>query len=416
MRVAFVTHQFFPAFYTGVERLTLNLASQLSRMGHECTVVTVASASSGSLEPYDVDGVRVRPVEGSVSFDLRGDAESAQAVGRVLDEERIELVHVMQPLGLPGAFTQAAIRDLPLVAHLPDFSYACPRITLLRVDGSDCPTSQEGVLCGRTCRITRAEQRHAHARRLLDQAAAVISPCRATIATHAAHGFDTGGWCWIPWGVDYALHPGRLPAPTEPELRIGFLGTLVPHKGAHVLVEALRLAPDAPVALELYGDSFHARDYERELRSRAGDDARIRFQGTYNHGEFLQVLAALDLVAIPSLWHENLPTSGLNAIASGVPLAVSDMPGLRELVDDYACGWTFPAGDPAALAELLTGLAGDRERLAERRRELVSPPSLEEEAFAVERVHAAVLAGAPPPEELVPPSDADDRAAAETSA
>jgi glycosyltransferase involved in cell wall biosynthesis len=401
MRIAFVTHQFFPAFYTGVERLTLNLASQLGRMGHACVVLTVAGASSGGHEPYDVAGVRVRPVPGEISLDLRGQAASAAEVGRVLDEEQVELVHVMQPLGLPGAFTQAAARGLPLVAHVPDFSYPCPRINLVRIDGAHCPDSQEGARCSSICLIPNGTHRYAHARRLLAQADAVVAPCRATVAMHAQHGFDTADWCCVPWGVDYALHPRRLAAPNGPELHVGFLGTLVPHKGAHVLVDALRSVPDAPLVLDLYGDSFHAHAYEDELRRLAADDARIRFHGGYDHDDFPAVLGGLDVVAIPSLWHENLPTSGLNAVASGVPLVVSDTPGLRELVDDYAGGWTFPAGDAAALAALLTTFVDARDELVERRPLLIAPPSLEEEAFAIERIYAAVVAGAPLPVELV---------------
>src|SRR4029450_4136210 len=92
MRIALVTHQFFPAFYTGVERATLNVAKQLGRMGHACVVVTPAEHSSGNEQPYGYDGVHVRPVR--------------SGVGRVLDEERVELVDVMQPSRLAGAFEE----------------------------------------------------------------------------------------------------------------------------------------------------------------------------------------------------------------------------------------------------------------------------------------------------------------------
>ena len=40
MKVLIVSHQFFPEFYTGTERFSLNLAHQLQRMGHGVEVVT----------------------------------------------------------------------------------------------------------------------------------------------------------------------------------------------------------------------------------------------------------------------------------------------------------------------------------------------------------------------------------------
>ena len=59
MRVAFVTHQFLPDYYTGVERLTLNLATQLRRMGHDSIVITSADHSSHTGDRYAFDGTLV---------------------------------------------------------------------------------------------------------------------------------------------------------------------------------------------------------------------------------------------------------------------------------------------------------------------------------------------------------------------
>jgi glycosyltransferase involved in cell wall biosynthesis len=289
---------------------------------------------------------------------------------------------------LPQATEAAAQLGLPVVAHVSDFVYPCARVTLLRADGSPCPDAEEGRACRSACAIPTGPDRFAWGRDTLAAAAVVVSPCRATIATHAAFGFDTAGWRHIPWGVDYALHPERLPAPAGGPLRIGFLGTLLRHKGPHVLVEAVRLLAGRDVELVLYGGSFHEPGYERELRRLAGGDPRIRFAGAYDHATLPQVLAPLDLVAIPSLWPENLPTVGLNAVAAGVPLLVSDVPGLTELLDDYRCGHAFAAGDPASAATVLASLLDDRDGLADLRRTMAFPPGLEEEAWALEALYA----------------------------
>src|SRR5436190_222092 len=78
----------------------------------------------------------------------------------------------------------------------------------------------------------------------------------------------------IPWGTDYAIHESRFDAPPGDELVLGFMGTLLRHKGPHVVVQAMRLQPDLPIRLLLYGGSFHEEDYERELREIAGGDER----------------------------------------------------------------------------------------------------------------------------------------------
>ncbi|MGZ4386852.1 MAG: glycosyltransferase [Gaiellaceae bacterium] len=393
MRIALVTHQFFPAFYTGVERLTLNLAAQLRRMGHDCLVVTSAEHSSGSEQPYSHEGTWVRPLvskRADLARPWSQGLEVGMRLGAVPDDEGVELVHVMQPMRLPSVFEQARARRLPLVAHVADFSYLCARLNMLRPDNGLCPGAEDGRACIRACGIREGPQRVEWGRKAL-AGAAVICPCRFTIELHAREGFDTSGWSHVPWGVDFALHPRRLSAPPGDKLVLGFVGTLLRHKGPHVLVDALRRLPDAPLELRLYGESFHEQAYERELRRLAAGDRRIRFEGSYEHAQFARVLAGLDAVAIPSLWHENLPTTGLNAIAAGVPLIVSDVGGLQELIDDYDCGLTYPVGDAGALAALLGRLLDEPGLLAGIRERMSYPPSLEEEAWRLEEAYAVAL-------------------------
>jgi glycosyltransferase involved in cell wall biosynthesis len=393
MRIAFVTHQFFPRYYTGVERLTLNLAVQLRRMGHDTVVVTAAEHSSDGAERYDYAGTPVRTIRAG-AVDLARpwmqDSDVGKELGRVLDEEQVELVHVMHPMRFPQVFSESRRRGLPVVAHVADFGYLCARINLLRADGHLCGTAAHGQACASVCRIEAGPTRFGWGRETLEGADAVVYPCRATAQRFAAEGFDTQGWHYVPWGVDYALHRARLPAPGGESLVIGFIGTLLRQKGARVLVEAVRQLPGRKVELRLHGDSFHESAYEAELRDLAAGDARIRFEGGYSHEDFRDVLAPLDLVAIPSLWYENLPTSGLNAVAAGVPLLVSDVVGLTELVDDYRCGFAFPIGDAGALAAVLEELLTNPERLAEVRRTMAHPPSLEEEAWRMEQIYEGV--------------------------
>ena len=227
---------------------------------------------------------------------------------------------------------------------------------------------------------------------MLDFAEAVVCPCRATIELHRRIGFDTSRWYHVPWGVDYALDPTRLEPPLDGPLRVGFLGTLLEHKGALVVVDAIRSRPRLKVELRLYGESFHEQGYERALHRSAGVDPRITFVGPYEHADLHGILASLDAVIVPSVWHENLPTVGLNAVAAGVPLLVSDVGGLVELIDDYDCGIAFRRGNAEDLGALLELLVRDPEVLRGIRRRMGRPLSLQEEASELEAIYETVTA------------------------
>lgn len=233
VRIALITHQFLPQYYTGVERLTLNLATQLRKLGHDTVVLTSAQHSSGDAAAYVYKGVRVRPIA-TTRVDLARpwleDRSASSDIADVLDED-VDIVHVMHPMRLPQVFDEAECRGIPVVAHIADFWYLCARINLLRANEELCTDADGGRACSTICHIPTGPRRLRWAMDILSRARAVISPSRFAIDVHASQGFDTAHWHHVPWGVDYAVHPGRLPASTSNGLRIGFIGTLLAHKG-----------------------------------------------------------------------------------------------------------------------------------------------------------------------------------------
>lgn len=73
-----------------------------------------------------------------------------------------------------------------------------------------------------------------------------------------------------------------------------------------------------------------------------------------------RLLRAADIFVLPS-HREGLPRSIIEALATGLPVIATDLPGCRELVDD-AAGQLVPVGDARALADAISALAEDRAR------------------------------------------------------
>ncbi len=399
MRVLFVVHQYFPYFVTGVERDTQNLASQLRKMGHSTTVLSAVPASldPGSLprryffEGTDVVQVAVPRREGSPSDHVR-DAETVRAVESVLEKTTPDVVHVMHPRYFPEARSVATSAGIPVVVHLHDYWYCCPRIQLVRAGGELCTGSGAGKNCESVCHMAPGAGvgRHEWARQELAAADAVISPSRFLADVFASEGFDTSYWHLIPYGVDYR----NLRAPdggqdrADGRLVVRFLGTLLRHKGPDVAVRAIRQIQSDKVELRVHGSSYHESDYEAELRELAAGDDRISFEGPYEYRDLGKILSATDLVVVPSVWYENLPITALTAAAMRVPLVASDLGGMKEIVETYRAGFLFRPGDPESLAAIISEVAADRAALEELRGGIVRPPSVEEEAHRVDLVYS----------------------------
>lgn len=166
----------------------------------------------------------------------------------------------------------------------------------------------------------------------------------------------------LPFGFDRTRFSGPRPPSPDGRLRVGFLGTLVPLKGPHVLLEAWNRLPSAVRArgrLVLHGPARHGAAYQDHLLwlARSGG---AEIPGPLSREHVAPFLLSTDLLVVPSLWFENSPLSIQEAIACRTPLAASDLGGMAELVVPGVNGLRFPTGDVGALAHLL-------ERALERR-------------------------------------------------
>lgn len=171
---------------------------------------------------------------------------------------------------------------------------------------------------------------------------------------------------WLRFGFDRAQFSGPRPPSPDGRLRIGFLGTLVPLKGPHVLLEAWRRVPAAIRArgrLVLHGPARHGPAYQEHLLELARASG-AEIPGPLSRAEVPAFLLATDLLVVPSLWFENSPLAIQEAIACRTPLLVSDLGGMAELVVPGQNGLRFPAGDVDALSAILVRALEGRAGLA----------------------------------------------------
>ncbi len=184
----------------------------------------------------------------------------------------------------------------------------------------------------------------------------VVSPSRTLARTFVRLGVPGAGRIQVS---DYGFPaldpaPGQLP-PGGP-LRVGFVGSLVEHKGAHLLLQAADLLGPETVQVSLFGDEQVSPGYSASLRAMARGGA-VRFMGPFSPRDAAQVYAQLHCLVVPSIWPENSPLVIHEAFQAGVPVIASDQGGCAELVREGAGGLLFESGDPEDLARQLARLA-----------------------------------------------------------
>jgi glycosyltransferase involved in cell wall biosynthesis len=136
----------------------------------------------------------------------------------------------------------------------------------------------------------------------------------------------------------------------------GIIARLTEQKAHRVLFDALDRRPDlAALHLLVVGDG-ELRDELRRRADALGLDTRVHFAGARR--DLGNVLAAIDLFVMPSLW-EGLPLSLVLAMGAGLPVIATRVAGIPEVVQDGVSGLLVQPGDKEELGAAVSRLIGD---------------------------------------------------------
>jgi glycosyltransferase involved in cell wall biosynthesis len=164
-------------------------------------------------------------------------------------------------------------------------------------------------------------------------------------------------------GIDLArftARPVSRPAREQGRLVV-CVGNLLPGKGQDILLKAIALLPgDVHVAFAGRGP---LEERLRKLARNLGVLERVRFLGYVD--DVSSVYKAARVCVVPSSW-EGFGMAAVEAMASGVPVVASRIPGLSEVVGE--AGSLFEAGNPSDLAAKISTLLKSARLWARQRR------------------------------------------------
>ena len=389
----------------GVESTVHHLSLAQSRLGHEVTVIDIASEERPRV-PYRVAELSLRfPVDRRNLFvhalrQMRFQRGAVRKLRELLREERYDVVHFHSQFAAAGGLAVAR------------------RYGALAVFSSHNPTWGSPRLC--RSRLQRAK--YLMEMLSLRRADGVITDSGAVAQNLFMYlGVPAERLRPVPIGVDRAyLETVKVPAefrrPFAPDGAPLVLNVarLAPYKNQAQLVAAMRLVVDLlPEArLLLVGQASDA-DYARMVRETAQELSltdRCRLVGTVSAEELRRLYVLCDVFVLPSLM-ESQGLSVLEAMAAGRPVVASDIGPVRENVPPDA-GILVPPGDHVALADAIVALLRDPERrramgekgrrFIERERRWERMAELTQDAYAqfagwpAPRLSAAARPGAAP--------------------
>jgi len=377
------------------------------------------------------------------------DAELDRIFGEYIEEYKPDLIHFQHLYRLSiGFIDEARKRKIPRVLTLADYWFICPSIIMLRPGYVRCTGPERGIACA-TCGNAVGEEfagsvaaemlgagktrqyvlqaMHAlkrtlpqpmveFAKEMKDRAVAanpnsipqkridllsaryrammdalrninlILAPSRFLRETYVEAGVSPLIISYSDYGFEVEKFPRKPKKPFQPPLKIGYVGTLVPHKGVHVLIEAFQKVEGA--VLEIHGELTHFPNYVKSLKKLAKGKP-VKFMGRFENERAAEIMSGLDALVVPSLWWENSPLTIHEAFLVGTPVIASRAGGMGELVADPM--FLFEPGDAQELAKILQGFVRKPEMLrifGDRRAEV---KSISENVDELEDVYRIVV-------------------------
>lgn len=207
----------------------------------------------------------------------------------------------------------------------------------------------------------------------LKRSAVLVGDCQAVQDKAARFGFPPERVVLFPWGVDLARFvPGqaqeyRARRSWQDKFVILSLRAWEPLYGVDNVVRAFCRAAQVEPALRLLllGSGSQAQLIRRIVMQYDMQD-RVEYGGQVNNADLAQMYHAADLYVSAS-HSDGSSVSLMEALACGLPVLVSDIPGNREWIEEGRHGWLFADGDEDALAEGMLRAARQPETLQQMR-------------------------------------------------
>lgn len=450
MRILQVVHSL--PFYSqaGAEIYTLGLSLQLSKkhqVGIFCRISDPAQKEY-AVEERNFGAIKAFLINNTFkycgSFGMLYENEAIDAkFSQVLDKVNPDVVHIQHLAFLStGIIRKIKEKGIPAVFTLHDYWLMCPRWHLFKKSGSPCAeafTSKFGHECvdclgemfamtngilklyglskrlfpplvlnrvmggysfcaGKFLKkrgngINKLVERNRKIRNLLEYVDIFLAPSEYLKKRFEDFGIPGKKIRLNRYGFDlsqFIVHDRTR----QGKIRFAFIGTMLPAKGAHVLIEAFNSINKDSAELKIYGKLRPYSGFETYLPylRRIAGGRHIEFMGEFMHEQIGHILKDIDVLIAPSLWQENSPLVIHEAFLAGVPVVASNIGGIPELISDSENGLLFNAGDASDLKEKISFLISNRDIIDKFRRNLPDVKGIEENCAENELVYGSLIA------------------------
>jgi glycosyltransferase involved in cell wall biosynthesis/uncharacterized protein (UPF0335 family) len=398
LKVLFVTHGFPPSDIAGTELLAKWIGNSLVRKGHQVSVFCPSFSpdreSSSVVEGMEVNRVFISPNNRTAFSDTYTDEIADFSFAKLVRKIKPDVAVIWHTIFLSaGVLEVLSQMRIPYVVFLADFHYMCHQTSLLTANLQPCDGPGDGTKC-RDCIIATvprelqtddfdaAEQgrrRVSRMREVLSNATCLVAPSKFVNEKYTEFGIDPRNIHVIEPGINIDAIREKHSRSASPELRFGYLGGNLQHKGISVLLDAFRSVQSSGAKLLMAGPAMEPSPPSTAI-------ANVRNLGRFANEDVGRILSDIDVLVVPSICHEAYGIVIREAFAAEIPVIVSDLRAQSDAVREGVDGLRFRSGDSADLASKMMLLIRTPKKVQELSRKMPPVPVIDKMANEMERL------------------------------
>lgn len=449
MKILQIVHSLPFLNQAGTEMYTYELASELSKR-HQ--VYIFSRNCDIKQEEYEItkkviNGMVIYLVNNTFrqcdSFEMYYENDEIdKRFAELLDEIAPDIVHIQHLVFLSiGLIKKIKDRGVPIVFTLHDYWLMCPRWHILKKDltlckkafssnfdqeCSNCISEMFNIKRGTKraylfskkllpafalnwlkriyfrcaqkmsdgeANINRLKERNYKIKTVLSNIDYFIAPSEYLQNRFIQFGIPPGKIESLRHGLNSGLFTDTQKVKTD-KIRFTFIGTILPAKGLHTLIEAFNRMDGKKAELRIFGrlHSYVGFEYYLPYLKRKITNNNIRLMGEFSHLEIAKIFKETDVVVVPSIWNENCPLIIQEAFFSKTPVIASRIGGIPELIKDGINGLLFKPGDVNELQQKLQYIINNPDVLEKFQENIPKVKCIEDNAKEIEGIYSKLIA------------------------
>jgi glycosyltransferase involved in cell wall biosynthesis len=231
-------------------------------------------------------------------------------------------------------------------------------------------------------------------RRAIGQCSRIVAPSRWMMSRLSQDGIPAKNIRLVNAAIADGINTDKLPLQIHPPV-VAFVGRLVDFKGPDQLLKASALIRSEH-RIWFIGEGPMKAQLE-DLTKQMHLNDRVSFLGAMPPESIAQFRAESSIVVVPSLWQDNFPMVGPEAMLMRRPVVAYRVGGIPEWLKDGVTGRLVEPGDVQGLAHAIEGLLNDPDgarAMGEAGRELALQWTAQEHARRLLDVYQEAVAAA----------------------